>query len=185
MQKVLPQEMAHECLEFVEIKALDDEDALLIIEKESLFVFDLTKPPVIRAVVVHTPNTSLLLLNQHHVCSDGWSRTVQRRQYLKAYLSLKNNKAPDTIPPHPSFLDWTMYTRRLLHDFNQKEKQLDYWKKKLEDLPVLDLPLDKSRPQVLSSKGARIPVQIPAQLVEPFQELMAEVSCNILFVSLT
>ena len=180
MQKVLPQEMANECLEFVEMNALDDEDARLIIEKESLFVFDLTKPPVIRAVVVTTRNTSLLLLNQHHVCSDGWSRTVQRRQYLKAYLRMKNNEEPATIPQHPSFLDWTMYTRRLLHDCNQKEKQLDYWKKKLKDIPVLDMPLDKSRPQVLSSKGTRIPVQIPAQLVELFQELMAEVSYSLL-----
>lgn len=56
---------------------------------------------VIRAVVVKMPNTSLLLLNQHHVCSDGWSRTVQRRQYLKAYLALKHGMEADTIPKHP------------------------------------------------------------------------------------
>ena len=76
-----------------------------------------------------------------------------------------------------------MYTRRLLYDHNQKDKQLEYWKKKLEDLPVLDLPLDKMRPLVLSSHGARIPVHISAQFVEPFSELMAEANSN-LFVGL-
>ena len=45
MQKVLPEELAHECLEFVEVEAKDDEDARLTIERESGFVFDLTKPP--------------------------------------------------------------------------------------------------------------------------------------------
>ena len=64
-QKVLPEEQAHECLEFVQMQAFDEEDARLIIEKQSGFVFDLTKPPVIRAVLVNTPNSHLLLLNQH------------------------------------------------------------------------------------------------------------------------
>ena len=65
MQTVLPEDRAHECLEFVEMQAFDDEDARLIIEKQSGFMFDLTKPPVIRAVLVQTPNSYLLLLNQH------------------------------------------------------------------------------------------------------------------------
>lgn len=65
MQTVLPEDRAHECLEFVEMQAFDDEDARLIIEKQSGFMFDLTKPPVIRAVLVKTPNSYLLLLNQH------------------------------------------------------------------------------------------------------------------------
>ena len=45
MQKVLPVELANECMVFVEVEAADDEDARLIIEEESSFIFDLTKPP--------------------------------------------------------------------------------------------------------------------------------------------
>lgn len=45
MQKVLPQEMANECLEFVEMDVDGEEEARVVIEKESGFVFDLTKPP--------------------------------------------------------------------------------------------------------------------------------------------
>ena len=76
-----------------------------------------------------------------------------------------------------------MYTRRLLYDHGQKMKQLEYWNEMLKDLPVLDMPLDHSRPLVLSSKGARIPVSIPRNLVIPFTDLMAEANSN-LFVGL-
>ena len=86
-------------------------------------------------------------------------------------------------PSLPSYLDWTMYTRRLLYDHGQKKKQLEYWNEMLKDLPVLDMPLDHSRPLVLSSKGARIPVIIPRNLVLPFTDLMAEANSN-LFVGL-
>ena len=45
MQKVLPAERAGECLAFEEMEASNDEVARLIIEKESGFIFALTKPP--------------------------------------------------------------------------------------------------------------------------------------------
>jgi len=104
MQKVLPEDLSNECLAFVEMEASNDEEARLTIEKESGFIFDLTKPPgeygwkellmcngdlvlfltcffvhlvlqVIRAVLVKTPNSHLLLLNQHvSFClhTSGW-----------------------------------------------------------------------------------------------------------------
>lgn len=45
MQKVLPEDLSNECLAFVEMEASNDEEARLTIEKESGFIFDLTKPP--------------------------------------------------------------------------------------------------------------------------------------------
>lgn len=55
MQQVLPQDLADKCLEFVELEASDDEEARLIIERESGFIFDLTKPPgEFRWIKVHT-----------------------------------------------------------------------------------------------------------------------------------
>lgn len=51
------------------------------------------------------------------------------------------------------------------------------------DLQVLDLPLDHTRPAVLSSRGARIPVQISSELTSQFTDLMAKANSN-LFVGL-
>ena len=74
-----------------------------------------------------------------------------------------------------------MYTRRLL--MSQKKKQIEYWKSMLEDLPVLDMPLDHMRPSVLSSRGARIPVRISSELTSQFTHLLARANSN-LFVGL-
>lgn len=183
MQMVLPVDQARECFAFVVIAAIDEDDARRIIERESGFVFILSKPPVFRAVLVKTPTKCFLLLNQHHVGADGWSRTQYRSQILKAYLALSRAEEPEVIPRHPSYIDWTMYTRRLLFDHGQKAKQLAYWRDKLQDLPVLDLPLDHVRPLVLSSRGARIPVTISANLTSKFSSLMAKANSN-LFVGL-
>lgn len=183
LQKVLRVDQARQCFSFVLFQAPDNDAARKIIERESGFVFDLGRPPVFRAVFVKTPINSLLLLNQHHVGADGWSRTQYRSQILKAYLALTRGEEPEVIPRHPTYIDWTMYTRRLLFDHGQKKKQLAYWKDKLVDLPVLDLPLDHVRPMVLSSRGARIPVAISAELTSKFSNLMAKANSN-LFVGL-
>lgn len=45
VQKVLPPTSSEDCLEFVQFDATDEEEARLIVERESVFVFDLTKAP--------------------------------------------------------------------------------------------------------------------------------------------
>ena len=106
MQKVLPVGQARECFEFVVIEAFDEDDARKIIERESGFVFILSKPPVFRAVLVETPTKCFLLLNQHHVGADGWSRTQYRSQILKAFLAFSRGEEPEVIPSHPTYIDW-------------------------------------------------------------------------------
>jgi acyl carrier protein len=89
-QYVLPVCDADKCVELKSLQAKNQDEARAIIERESSFVFPLYDVPVVRAVVVKVANGSdLLLLNQHHVGSDGWSRTILRRQLLKSYMALR------------------------------------------------------------------------------------------------
>lgn len=69
VQKVLPQSSADECFKLDLFQANSQEESKQIVEKESLFEFDLSKPPVVRGVLVEVENscTSYFLLNQHHV----------------------------------------------------------------------------------------------------------------------
>lgn len=68
-QRVLPISRASECFELQVFSAMDDIEAKSLIEKESLYQFDLSSPPILRGVLVEVKNTttSYLLLNQHHV----------------------------------------------------------------------------------------------------------------------
>jgi len=128
-QKVLPCSRASECFQFVEIDVNDEEEARSVIEAESLFEFLLSRPPVVRGVLVRVNNnsSSFLLLNQHHVGSDGWSRTVFRRQLLQVYIAICSEEGLTQrnsvfIPSHPNYVDWTLWLRRWLLDYGQQEK---------------------------------------------------------------
>jgi len=131
-QRVLPTGRDEECFELKIVDVNDDEAARSVIEAESVSVFDLTRPPVVKGVLVRVSSGSeFLLLNQHHVGSDGWSVTILRRQILKAYLSFMsgNDLIEDTdmnVPVYPNFVDWTMWSRRWLFDYGQQERQLEY-----------------------------------------------------------
>ena len=69
MQKVLPLSQVSECFKLDLFKAKDAEEGRQIVEKESLYEFNLSSPPVVRGVLVEIDNsrTSYFLLNQHHV----------------------------------------------------------------------------------------------------------------------
>lgn len=116
------------------------------------------------------------------VGSDGWSRTQLRRQLLQAYTDLCTNGKVSSdlyIPSHPNYIDWTFYLDKWLHDYGQQERQLKYWKNKLADLPVLNLPTDKPRPAILSSRGARIPVFMDSKLTYQFTCFVKERGANL------
>ena len=104
--------------------AKDDDDVRNIIQAESLYQFDLMNPPVVRGVLVRLScSHEYLLINQHHIGSDGWSSTILRRQLLKLYHYFPgDDKDSDilSIPIHPSYVDFTIWPRRWLLNYRQQ-----------------------------------------------------------------
>lgn len=125
-QRVLARDQANQCFDLHVCDTTDEESATKIIEAESVYRFDLTRPPVVRGVLVRVAGGSqFLLLNQHHLGSDGWALTILRRQVLRAYIAFaKKQDVPkcEVVPDHPNYVDWTMWTKRWLRDFGQEER---------------------------------------------------------------
>jgi hypothetical protein len=198
MQHDLGLQALDKCFELVVHHVDCEEKARHVIERDSGYIFDLGAPPVVRGTLLYVAdtNTTLLLIVQHHVCSDGWSRTQFRLQLLKAYLSLCEGKddsgsegimdptlgVPGQIEgaaqEYVQYMDWTDWQRRFLKDFGAEERQLAYWRSELADVPVLELPLDHPRPPVLSQRGARIDIAIPPALFQPFLRLLVAHNVN-------
>ena len=97
-----------------------------------------------------------LLLNLHHVASDGWSRTELRRQVLRAYrhahaAAAGAGDAAESACGREgevtalSYVDWTLWQRQWLERRGGLEAQLAYWRKELAELEGLELPLDHAR----------------------------------------
>jgi amino acid adenylation domain-containing protein len=86
-----------------------------------------------------------LLLNIHHIISDGWSFGVFFRELATLYTAfLQQQSSP--LPALPiQYADYAYWQHEWLHteDF---QTQLNYWKHHLSgQLPVLDLPTDWPR----------------------------------------
>ena len=90
--------------------------------------FDLETGPLLRAQLLRlAAEEHLLLLNVHHIASDGWSMGVLWRELSSAYSALVNGQQPD-LPRLPvQYADYAVWQRECLQG-EALEQQLAYWK---------------------------------------------------------
>ena len=142
---------------------------LLQTENQQLFNLELDLP--IRAVLLKLGATEhILQVTLHHIASDGWSLTVFTKE-LSAHYTATLQKQPSPLPELPiQYADFAVWQRNYLQD-HTLQTQLDYWKRKLQGLPQLQLPTDHPRPAVESFKGAGLPINLPASLSSKLTQL--------------
>ncbi|MFE2282282.1 amino acid adenylation domain-containing protein [Streptomyces sp. NPDC059454] len=139
--------------------------------------FDLTRELPLRATLFELgPEDHVLLLLVHHIASDAWSRRPLGRDLALAYAARCAGGAPQWHEPTVQYADYTLWQRETLGSEDDPDslisRQLAHWKEALAGLPEeLDLPVDRPRPAVSSQTGARIPVQVPADLHAAVVEL--------------
>jgi amino acid adenylation domain-containing protein/FkbM family methyltransferase len=139
---------------------------------ESDHSFDLTVGPLLRtALLALRPDHHVLVVNMHHIVSDGWSMGVFLRELLGLYEAFRNGR-PSPLPELPvQYADFAHWQRQWLAG-EVLESQLDYWRARLADAPaVLRLPTDRPRPPVQSHRGAVHTFDLPKHLVAEVREL--------------
>ncbi|RLU86329.1 hypothetical protein CTZ27_25500 [Streptomyces griseocarneus] len=106
---------------------------------------------------------SVLLLNLHHIASDGWSEQPLYRDLAVAYRARCAGEAPGWAPLPVQYADYTLWQRDLLDDV--LDSQLAYWKQQLQLIPhELPLPADRLRPAVPSHEGGLVEFDLGAEL---------------------
>ena len=142
-----------------------------ITDTEARQPFDLEAGPLLRAQLLRlAAEEHLLLLNVHHIVSDGWSMGVLWRELSTGYNAFVSGHAPD-LPRLPiQYADYAVWQREWLQG-EVLEGQLAYWKEKLADLSTLELPTDRPRPPVPSYQGAHLTFDLPAPLTQALKEL--------------
>lgn len=113
----------------------------------------------------------VLLLNLHHIISDGWSFQVLLRELFDLYGAMLEHRAPQ-IPDLPiQYADWTVWQREMAAG-RTFQTQLDYWQQKLATpLPELALPTDRKRPNTPTFQGETRFFTIPKPTVEALKDL--------------
>jgi len=147
--------------------------------------FDLSTAPLLRARIVRLGiDEHALLMTVHHIISDGWSMGILNQELAALYEATAAG-APSPLPPLPvQYADYAVWLRRRL-DPETLERQAVYWKERLTGAPpLLELPTDRPRPPVRSSRGTKVPFFLPQPLAGRLEELALRQGATLFMVIL-
>jgi amino acid adenylation domain-containing protein len=134
--------------------------------------FDLEQGPLFKADLLRLDDSdAVLLLNMHHIISDGWSMGVFMRDWQQAYAAFAEGNAPG-LPELPiQYSDYAAWQRQWFQG-EVLQRQVDYWTGRLKGLPeLLELPTDKPRPPQQTYQGAHYSQCLPATLNQAVTQL--------------
>lgn len=145
--------------------------------------FNLTSDSLLRITLLQFAQTeAILLLTLHHIVADGWSLGILIRELGYFYTAFVEGQTPE-LPALPiQYTDFACWQRNWLQGKVLKE-QLNYWRKQLQDLPVLNLPSDRPRPAIQTYRGATYPLQISPKLTQELVTLSQQSGAS-LFMTL-
>ena len=127
----------------------------------------LQEGPLLRGQLVRLATQDhVLMLTTHHICFDGWSRSILVRelgQIYSGYIEDQPIELPELPIQYGDFAVWQQ--EHLSGAFLQAE--LGYWKEQLKDLPLsVAIPSDRPRPAVQTVHGYSLPFTLPFALME-------------------
>jgi amino acid adenylation domain-containing protein len=137
------------------------------VAEDSLRSFDLTRGPLLRGTLVRlAAGDNALLLNLHHVISDGWSMGVLVREVTALYAAaVAGRPLGEALPPLPvQYADFSVWQSRRLSGETLR-RELEHWREKLAGVPpFLELPTDRPRPPVQTFGGRSLPLWLEPAL---------------------
>ena len=141
-------------------------------QEEARKPFDLTQPVLLRATLLEVREDShVLLLTNHHIISDGWSRTVLVKELVALYGAYARGQEPE-LPELPiQYGDYAAWQREWLQG-EVLAQQLAYWKQQLAaPRATLQLPTSHPRPPSERYRGAVHHFELPLALAHRVAEL--------------
>ncbi|MEK4421174.1 non-ribosomal peptide synthetase NrsC [Bacillus subtilis] len=131
--------------------------------------FDLSQAPLFRAQIVKVSDERhLLLVDMHHIISDGVSVNILIREFGELY---NNRNLPALRIQYKDYAVW----QEGFKTGDAYKTQEAYWLKQLEgELPVLDLPADHARPPVRSFAGDKVSFTLDQEVASGLHKLARE-----------
>jgi amino acid adenylation domain-containing protein len=131
--------------------------------------FDLSLAPLVRVGLVKIgEEKNILMVDMHHIVTDGTSLGIFIRDFLALYAG---EPLPELRIQYKDFSEW----QNQLFRSGELEKQKAYWTKRFkDDIPVLDIPTDYPRKSIQSFKGAEIRFEIEHPLTAELKQVVLE-----------
>jgi acyl carrier protein len=152
-----------------------EEQALRLATEEGYRPFDLKQDIVLRGNVWRLDDEEYILgLTTHHIASDEWSMNVLVREALTLYDAFAAGRPSPLTPLPVQYADYAVWQRGRFEG-ERLTAEIAYWKKQLGDGPyVLNLPTDRPRPAIQTSRGAHLPVAVSKTVVDALKNVSRE-----------
>lgn len=123
--------------------------------------FDLSKSPLFRCKLIKLKDDKmLLLLDMHHIISDGTSLSILLQELCDLYNGL-------SLPEkHIDYKDFTLWEKDQFEtdEFNKSKK---YWLNQFNDeIPLLNMPTTSPRPSIQSFEGSNYHTKLSKDIFE-------------------
>jgi natural product biosynthesis luciferase-like monooxygenase protein/amino acid adenylation domain-containing protein/non-ribosomal peptide synthase protein (TIGR01720 family) len=150
----------------LEVSEERDAEIARWLREESQRPFALATGPLIRAALLCVHDTEhVLLVNPHHIVTDGWSAGVMMAELAGLYGAFVSG-AGSPLPELPvQYADYAAWQHQWLRG-PALEAELSWWREALAEVPVLRLPMDRPRPAVQTYQGAQHRFTVPKPLAE-------------------
>ncbi|PGU34772.1 non-ribosomal peptide synthetase, partial [Bacillus cereus] len=141
--------------------------------------FVLEEGSLFRVELVRIGEKTYLLLDMHHIISDGVSMEILTREFASLYNGV--NVEPLTL----QYKDFSAWQNDYLKSKEMK-KQEEYWINKFNDeVPIINLPYDYERSTMQGHEGDSINFEVSKSTLEKLRELAKETGTTMYMVLLS
>ncbi|WP_236145139.1 non-ribosomal peptide synthetase [Nostoc sp. CMAA1605] len=179
-----------EVLTIADLRELDSQTQAETVQKladiHAKEPFDLNTDCLFRAKLLQLgEQENVLLINMHHIISDGWSMGVFKREWEQAYAAYAAGSTPNLSPLAIQYSDYAAWQRSWLQG-EILASQENYWQQQLGDAPrLLELPTDHPRPAQQSYQGEREEFRLSKELTQKLKHLSQEQGVSLFMTLLT
>ncbi|PYG87829.1 fengycin family lipopeptide synthetase D/tyrocidine synthetase-3 [Ruminiclostridium sufflavum DSM 19573] len=151
--------------------AEDDTDAII---RDFVRPFDLGIPPMMRVQLVRfTPVKYLLMIDMHHIISDG----ISVMTVLQDFGSLYNGEVLEPVQLH--YKDFAEWQKKFLLS-EKARKQEKYWENVLGgELPLLNMPYDYTRADTRTFDGDSLRFTVDRRAVSALKRIASQESITL------
>lgn len=133
------------------------ESEIPVIIRQFIAPFNLRNPPLLRVGMISlVPEESILLIDMHHIVTDGVSQGLLIRDFMALYRG-------ESLPPLSlHYKDYALWQQSTGHQ-QKIAQQKAFWMELYRDVPEsLQLPCDFKRPARKSYSGSNVYFELPA-----------------------
>ncbi|WP_460263293.1 amino acid adenylation domain-containing protein [Clostridium sporogenes] len=141
--------------------------------------FDLEKAPLFRVELVENKEKTYLLIDMHHIISDGLSMGILITEFTELY-------GGNTLEPLKlQYKDFAAWQNKFLKS-DEMKSQKEYWINRFSDgIPILNMPADYIRPAVQCFEGDNIRFKLGKELTSDLDRLAKNTGTTLYMVLLS